>query len=85
MLKNKIRAVTCVSSPENTGKSGGKFPGIFPEKIFRRFPEFPRISEVLEISRNFLGKSYENVVYDCLKKYDFRSVNVCFVVITLKV
>ena len=39
-LKDKIRAVTLFSSPENTGKSGGKFPGIFPEKIFRQFPEF---------------------------------------------
>jgi hypothetical protein len=44
-LKDKIRAVALFSSPENTGKSGGKFPGIFPEKISRRFPEFPDISE----------------------------------------
>jgi hypothetical protein len=51
-LKAKIRAVTVVSSPENTGKSGGKFPGIFPEKISRHFPEFPGISEFPEVSRN---------------------------------
>ena len=50
LLKNKIRAVTCVSSPENTGKSGGKFPGIFPEKISRHFPEFPEMSEFPESS-----------------------------------
>jgi hypothetical protein len=60
-LKNKIRAVTCVSSPENAGKSGGKFPGISREKIFRHFPEFPGISEFPEISRNFLRLYYENV------------------------
>ena len=62
-LKYKIRAVTCVSSPENTGKSGGKFPGIFPEKIFRHFPEFPDISEfpeISEISRESLPKYTRN-------------------------
>ena len=47
-LKDKISAVACDSSPENTGKSGGKFPGIFPEKISRHFPEFLRISEFPE-------------------------------------
>ena len=52
-LKNKIRAVTLVSFPENAGKSGGKFPGIFPEKIFRRFPEFPEISEFPKIVEIF--------------------------------
>jgi hypothetical protein len=48
-LKNKIRAVTCVASPENAGKSRGKFPGIFPEKISRHFSEFLEISEFPEI------------------------------------
>ena len=47
-LKVKIRAVPCVSSPENAGKSGGKFPGIFPEKSSRHFPEFSGISEFPE-------------------------------------
>jgi hypothetical protein len=58
-LKDKFRAVTCVSSPENAGKSGGKFPGIFPEKISRHFHEFPEISEFpefSEISRENLTK-----------------------------
>jgi hypothetical protein len=58
-LKDKIRAVICVSSPENTGKSGGKFPGIFPEKLFRHFPEFSGISEFSEfpeISQEILRK-----------------------------
>ena len=50
-LKDKIRAVTPVSSPENAGKSGGKFPDIFPEKIFRHFPEFSEISEFHKIYR----------------------------------
>jgi hypothetical protein len=45
-LKDKTRALTCVASPENTGKSGGKFPGIFPEKTSRHFPEFPGISKI---------------------------------------
>jgi hypothetical protein len=58
-LKNKIRAVTLVSFPENAGKSGGDFPGIFPEKISRHFPEFSGISDFLEISRNFSGESSE--------------------------
>ena len=44
-LKDKIKAVTLVSSPENPGKSGGKFPGISREKLSRYFPEFPEISE----------------------------------------
>jgi hypothetical protein len=64
-LKDKISAVAGVSSPENTGKSGGKFPGIFPEKLFRHFHEFSGISEFREfpeISRNFPRTSYENVV-----------------------
>ena len=58
-LKDKIKAVTCVTSPENAGKSGGKFPGIFPEKIFRHFPEFPEISKFPkfpEISRENLAR-----------------------------
>jgi hypothetical protein len=43
-LKDKIRAVACVSSPENPGKSGGNFPGKFSPEIFRRrnFPTFSR-------------------------------------------
>jgi hypothetical protein len=49
-LKNKIKAATCVSSPENTGKSGGKFPGIFLEKLARHFSEFPEIPEFSEFS-----------------------------------
>ena len=53
-LKDKISAVTYVSFSENTGKYGGKFPGIFPEKIFRHFPEFPEISELSEFFQNFL-------------------------------
>ena len=55
-LKGKISAVTLVSYPENTGKSGGKIPGIFPEKIFRHFPEFPEF-------RNF-PKFWEIVLND---------------------
>jgi hypothetical protein len=56
-LKNKIRAVTLVSSPENTGKSGGKFPEIFPVKISRHFPEWIVISEFPE----FPKISWENL------------------------
>jgi hypothetical protein len=67
-LKNKIRAVTLVSYPENTGKSGGKFPGIFLEKISRHFPEFLGISEFPEISRNFIDQSYENATLKNIKK-----------------
>jgi hypothetical protein len=40
-LKNKIRAVTRVSSPENPGKSGGKISRNFPGE---NFPTFSRIS-----------------------------------------
>ena len=47
-------------SPENAGKSGGKFPGIFPEKTFRHFPEFSEISEFLEISGKFPRETYES-------------------------
>ena len=43
-------AVTIGLSPENAGKSGGKFPDIFPEKTFRHFPEFSGISAFHEIS-----------------------------------
>ena len=49
-LKDKISAVSCVASTKNVCKSGGKFPGIFPEKVFRYFPGFPGISEFPEIA-----------------------------------
>jgi hypothetical protein len=73
-LKDKISAVTCVSSPENAGKSGGNFPGIFPEKISRHFPEFPRISKFPKISQYVSRKSYENNGVACYKKNNFSAV-----------
>jgi hypothetical protein len=67
-LKNKIRAVTGVSSPENTGKSGGKFPGIFPEKVFRDFPEFPGISKFSEFRETSGENLTKMLCYTTLKK-----------------
>ena len=60
-LKNKIRAVTCVSSSENAGKSGGKFPGIFPEKVFHDLLKFPRISEFPEFPEISQGNLTETI------------------------
>ena len=51
-LKDKIRAVALMSSPENTGKSGGKFPEISPGKIPRRFLEFHKIGKFPGITWN---------------------------------
>ena len=61
-LKNKIRAVACVSSPENVGKSGGRFPGISREKISRHFPKFSGISKFPEIYRKCATLPYENIL-----------------------
>ena len=54
-LKDKITAVTRVSSPENIGKSRRKFPEIFPENISRHFPKFPEFRNFLKFPEIFLG------------------------------
>ena len=62
-LKDKISAVTCVSSPENAGKSGGKFPEISREKTSRRFSGISGNSGISRNLRDTPRGSYEHAPF----------------------